>query len=96
MYLVYESLYGDLLNECDSTNIIGIYDSRKIAIDKLNELVNADLKNGYVLDDVKCDTFKRLFWNKLGNWNCYYEIFVMEMKLQTSIKMLNINENNGE
>ena len=47
----------------------------------MNELAKEDIKlNNYVLDDIKCDTFKRLFWNKLGNWNCYYEINVIEMR----------------
>ena len=83
MYLVYESLYGDLLNECDSTFMVGLYTDRKKAIEKMNEIIKEDIKqNGYVLDDIKCDTFKRLFWNKLGNWNCYYEILIEEIEVQ--------------
>ena len=83
MYLVYESLYGDLLNECDSTNIIGLYSDLNKAKEVMNNLIKEDIEqNNYVLDYVECDTFKRLFWNKQGNWNCYYEIFIEEIKCQ--------------
>lgn len=33
MYLLYESLYGDLLQENDSTNIIGLYNTLEKASD---------------------------------------------------------------
>ena len=83
MYLVYESLYGDLLNECDSTNIIGLYSDLNKAKEVMNNLIKEDIEqNNYVLDYVECDTFKRLFWNKHENWNCYYEIYIEEIKCQ--------------
>ena len=43
MYLVYESLYGELLNECDSTNIIGLYGTRELALEKAKYLINEDI-----------------------------------------------------
>lgn len=83
MYLVYESLYGDLLQECDSTNIIGLYSDLNKAKEVMNNLIKEDIEqNNYVLDYVECDTFKRLFWNKQENWNCYYEIYIEEIKCQ--------------
>lgn len=85
MYLVYESLYGDLLNECDSTCILGLYADRASAIRKAKEMIQEDLKlNGYILDSDHGDVdsgFARLFWNRQENWNCYYEIYVKEMKV---------------
>ena len=52
MYLVYESLYGNLLQECDSTNIIGLYGTRELALEKAKYLINEDIRcNNYILDE---------------------------------------------
>ena len=83
MYLVYESLYGDLLNECDSTNIIGLYDSKEKAINKVKELIDAE--EFYVVDvetNLEEKDYVRLFYNNQENWNCYYEILIKEIKCQ--------------
>ena len=45
MYLVYESLYGELLYECESTNIIGLYNTKEKAIDKVNKMIKQQLGN---------------------------------------------------
>lgn len=84
MYLLYESLYGELLCECDSTSIIGLYESKENAIKKAKELIEEDLKENYVLDSENNDLengYARLFYNNEGNWGCYYEIFVEKIEL---------------
>lgn len=83
MYLVYESLYGELLYECESTTIVGLYDSKEKAINKVKELINAE--EDYVVDidrdNLEEDNFVRLFYNEQENWNCYYEILIKEIEL---------------
>lgn len=87
MYLVYESLYGDLLQECDSTNIIGLYNSREKAIEKAKYNIEQDTKtNNYVLDNEKNnleeDNFVRLFYNNQENWGDYYEIIIKKIEVE--------------
>lgn len=87
MYLVYESLYGDLLCECDSTNIVGLYDTKEKAITRAKELINNELTNNdYVLDkernDLERDNYVRFFFNSQENWSCYYEIMVEKVEVQ--------------
>ena len=86
MYLLYESLYGDLLCECDSTNIIGLYKDKEQAIKRAKKLIEEDLQNNYILDEERKDLLKdnyvRLFYNNQENWSDYYEIIIKEIKLQ--------------
>ena len=87
MYLVYESLYGELLNECDSTNIIGLYGTRELALEKAKYLINEDIRcNNYILDkennDIEENNCVRLFYDHQENWNDYYEIFIQEIQVQ--------------
>lgn len=86
MYLVYESLYGDLLNECDSTSILGLYADKATAIKKAKEMIQEDLQlNNYVLDSENDNIesgYARLFWNQQENWNCYYEITIRHMEVE--------------
>ena len=88
MYLVYESLYGELLYECESTNIIGLYNTKEKAIDKVNKMIKQQLGNdsNYVLDrehnNINEDNFVRLFYNNQDNWNCYYEIFIIKVEVE--------------
>ena len=87
MYLVYESLYGELLYECDSTNIIGLFSSKEKAIAKAKEMIKEQLENDntYVLDneknDIENDSLVRFFFNRQGNWNCYYDIIIKKVEL---------------
>ena len=87
MYLVYESLYGDLLQENDSTEIIGLYKDKEQAINKVKYLIGEDMRcNNYVLDDerndIDRDGYVRLFYNYQENWGDYYEVFVMKMEVE--------------
>lgn len=86
MYLVYESLYGDLLNECDSTYIVGLYADKANAIKKAKEMIQEDIKlNNYILDNENDNVesgYARLFWNQQDNWNCYYEIIIRKMEVE--------------
>lgn len=88
MYLVYESLYGELLYECESTNIIGLYNTKEKAIDKVNKMIKQQLENdsNYVLDiehnNINEDNFVRLFYNNQDNWNCYYEILIIKVEVE--------------
>lgn len=88
MYLVYESLYGDLLDECNSTNIIGLYKTREQAVDKVKSMIKNELESGdnYVLDNEMCDidncNYVRLFYNNQENWNCYYEILIEKVRCE--------------
>ena len=85
MYLLYESLYGELLTDCDSTNIIGLYESKESAIKKALELIEEDKEYGYILDDERNnlleDSYVRLFRDWQENWNCYYEIIIQKLDL---------------
>lgn len=87
MYLVYESLYGDLLQECDSTNIIGLYRSKEEALGIAKYNIDEDIRcNNYVLDDenndIERDGYARLFYNNQENWNDYYEVFVAKVEVK--------------
>ena len=85
MYLLYESLYGELLCECDSTSIIGLYKTKERALKKAKELIEEDLKNNYVIDNENYDIengYARLFYNNQENWGCYYEIFIKKMVVE--------------
>ena len=88
MYLVYESLYGELLYECEGTNIIGLYKTREQAVDKVKSTIKNELDSGnnYVLDKEMCDidncNYVRLFYKKQENWNCYYEIHIEKMRCE--------------
>ena len=86
MYLVYESLYGDLLLECDSTNIIGLYGTKERALEKAHELIQEEINEGqYVLDHDRNtieDGYVRFFYKDQENWGCYYELFLEEMEVK--------------
>jgi hypothetical protein len=87
MYLLYESLYGELLYDCESTLIVGLYKTEQQAINKANELMSADIQEyGYVLDNerdnLKRDKFVRLFRDTQENWSCYYEIIIEKIELE--------------
>ena len=87
MYLVYESLYGELLQESDSTIIIGLYKDKEKAIERAKCSIDADtMCNNYVLDDerndIERDGYVRLFYNNQENWGDYYEIFVQKMEVE--------------
>lgn len=87
MYLVYESLYGELLQECDSTNIIGLYNTRELALEKAKYLIEEEIRcNNYVLDkernNIEEDNYVRLFYDSQENWNDYYEIIIQEIQVQ--------------
>ena len=86
MYLLYESLYGDLQQENDVTNIIGLYETKEQAIEKAKKMIENELKNdSYVLDnerkDLEVDSYVRFFFNCQENWNCYYEIIIQKLDL---------------
>lgn len=87
MYLVYESLYGQLLDECDSTNIIGLYRTKESAMEKVNQMIQDEVNTGdYVLDeernDIERDGYVRYFWGDQENWDCYYELFIQKMEVK--------------
>lgn len=85
MYLVYESLYGELLQECDSTEIIGLFKTKESAVKAAKSNIDSDITcNNYVLDeehnDIERDGYVRLFYNNQENWGDYYEVFVMRLE----------------
>ena len=87
MYLVYESLYGDLQLECDATNIVGLFKNKADAIKRVNEIIDSELKNGeYVLDcdrnKLEEDNYVRFFYKEQENWDCYYELFIEKMEVK--------------
>ena len=87
MHLVYESLYGELLQESDSTLIIGLYKDKETAMERAKCSIDADtMCNNYVLDDerndIERDGYVRLFYNNQENWGDYYEIFVTRMEVE--------------
>lgn len=87
MYLVYESLYGELQQECDATNIIGLYGTKEKALAKVNELIQAEINEGqYVLDcdrnKLEEDNYVRFFYKEQENWNWYYELFIEKLEVQ--------------
>ena len=83
MYLVYESLYGELLYECDATNIVGLYSTKELAQEKVKQMVERNLsEDDWVLDENINDyNFVRIFWKEQENWGCYFEIEIKEMEL---------------
>lgn len=88
MYLVYESLYGDLLCDCESANIIGLYQTREQAVDKVKSMIKngLELDNNYVLDEEMNDidncNYVRLFFREQENWSCYYEIHIEKVRCE--------------
>lgn len=88
MYLLYESLYGDLLSECDSTDIIGLYDNREKAVEKAKEIIETDVKENNYVVDVERNNFDDnnncviMFWNNQENWDCYYDIIIKKIELK--------------
>lgn len=87
MFLVYESLYGELLQDNDSTNIIGLYNSKEKAFEKAQEIIDRELKEEtYILDierdNLERDSFVRFFYGWQENWNCYYEIIIKEIEVE--------------
>lgn len=87
MYLVYESLYGELLQDCNSTNIIGLYRTKEAALEAAKYNINEDMRcSNYVLDeernDIERDGYVRLFYNNQENWGDYYEVFVTKMEVK--------------
>lgn len=88
MYLVYESLYGELLCDCESANIIGLYQTREQAVEKVKSMIKNELESGdnYVLDEEMNDidnfNYVRLFYNNQENWNCYYEIHIKKVRCE--------------
>lgn len=87
MYLVYESLYGELLQECDSTEIIGLFKTKEAALEAAKYNINEDTRcNNYVLDeehnDIERDGYARLFYDDQENWHDYYEIFVEKIEVK--------------
>lgn len=86
VYVVYESYYGELIQETgDSTQILGVYKNLEEVKKYIKDIVEADLEDNYVLDEETDNTinenggYYRLFWNNQENWQCYYEI-VAELK----------------
>lgn len=52
MYLVYESMYGELVYECGATNIVGLYSTKELAQEKVKQMVERQLsENNWVLDE---------------------------------------------
>lgn len=87
MYLVYESNYGELLYECDSTDIIGLYDSKEKAIKKAKEVINNNLSYGnWVIDkernNIDEDNFVRFFYGEQENWGDYFEIIIKKIEVE--------------
>lgn len=90
VYVVYEMLYGELIQECgDSASLIGVYKSKEEAIDTINKVyINSDINEGYVLDNEKNGMINdkygvwRMFWNNQENWNCYYEIIIEKKEVK--------------
>ena len=87
MYLLYESMYGDLLFECDGTNIIGLFSTKEQAIKTAQKYIQDYItEQGFVLDD-ECDCFGkynmvRLFYKEQENWSSYFEMIIKEMELE--------------
>ena len=52
MYLVYEIMYGELLYECGATNIVGLYNTKELAQEKVKQMVERYLsEDDWVLDE---------------------------------------------
>lgn len=85
VYVLYESNYGEILLECDSTYLVGVYKNREDAVKKAKENIEYQLKDfNYVLDIENNDIengFVRLFYKEQENWGCYYEIIIEEKEI---------------
>lgn len=86
VYVVYESYYGELVLETGNcTDILGVYTDLEKVKEEVNNIVQSDLADNYVLDKDEKNSIDekggcyRLFWNNQENWQCYYEI-VAELK----------------
>lgn len=89
VYVVYESLYGELQSGMgDSTIIIGVFKNLEDARTKAEELINEDLEDDYVLDNQienGCDEnggFYRLYKYEQENYSCFYEIIIKKETLK--------------
>lgn len=88
MYIVYECNYGELLFDCIHTNIIGLYDDKKKAINEVNKMIKSELEsnNNFVrdieTDNIETDNLVRFFYNYQENWNCYYEIIIEKKEVE--------------
>lgn len=52
MYLVYESMYGELVYDCGATNIVGLYSTKELAQEKVKQMVERNLsEDDWVLDE---------------------------------------------
>lgn len=90
MYLLYESLYGELQQENDVTEIIGLYDTLEKAQEEAKEIIDNELKDGrYILDNernnIEKDNFVRFFYGNQENWSCYYEIIIEKVELDKEV-----------
>lgn len=85
VYVVYESNYGEILEDCgEATCIAGVYSEYEKAERKVKDLLNASL--GTYVFDKDCENtideyggYYRLFYNSQENWRCYFEI-IMEVR----------------
>ena len=91
MYLLYESLYGDLVCENETTEIIGLYKNKEKAIEKAKENIKKYVNEwGYVIDketngkerDIGKHDCVIMFENYLDNWNCYFTICIKKLELE--------------
>ena len=87
MYLVYESNYGELQNECDATTIIGLYKTKEQAINIMKHEVENNKEYDFVLDneDIDSSIEKRgcltMFYKYQENWYSYFEIIIKEINV---------------
>ena len=87
MYLLYESLYGELVYENDTTEIVGLYDSREKAVETAKENIKKYVEEwGYVVDK-ESDNFEKsdcviMFQNNQENWNCYFTICIKKVEVE--------------
>lgn len=89
VYVLYESIYGELLQDTgDSTNILGVFNDLQEAIKIAENNVADDLNNNYVLDNGEDNGasanggFWRLFYGEQENWNSYYEIYIKQYEVK--------------
>ena len=87
LYLLYESNYGELLCECDSTDIIGLYKEYSKAVEKAKEYIEENIEcNNYILDkernNIEEDSYVRLFYDHQENWNDYFEIIIKKVEVK--------------
>lgn len=92
VYVVYESRFGDLLVDCEATEIIGVYTDIEKATQKVIDIVNDELdsENDWIIDEnnlndnneLEFKNYVCMFFNKQENWNCYYEIHIEETEVK--------------